>query len=205
MPRSSPHRPEKFVNPSELPWFAIRVKSRCEKMVSEQLRHKGYEEFLPLYKSRRKWSDRIKVVEMPLFSGYLFCRFDVENRSAILATPGVFLIVGQGRTPVAIDSHEVESIRLAIQSGQRIEPYSRLAVGQKVRIDEGSLSGVEGRLLRFKGANHLIISVQLLQRAVAVEVDESWVISSKEDGDSPDGSSLPESARDRSLGTRPNR
>lgn len=167
------------MNPSEYPWFAIRVKSKCEKMVAEQLRYKGYEEFLPLYRSRRKWSDRIKVMELPLFAGYLFCRFDPMNRSQILTTPGVFLIVGQGRTPIAIDAAEVESIRLAIGSGQRIEPWPHLAVGQTVRIDTGALCGVEGTVLRFKGANHLILGVQLLQRSVAVEIDESWVVSSK--------------------------
>lgn len=165
--------------PSEYPWFAVRVKSRCEKMVSELLRQKGYEEFLPLYCSRRRWSDRIKVVELPLFAGYLFCRFDPTGRAAILATPGVFLIVGQGRTPVAIESTEVEGIRLALGSGQPVRPWPHLAVGQTVRIEMGALRGVEGTLLRFKGSNHLILGIQLLQRSVAVEVDESWVISSK--------------------------
>ena len=164
--------------PSEYPWFAVRVKSQCEKMVSQLLRQKGYEEFLPLYRSRRKWSDRIKTIELPLFSGYLFCRFDPNKRAAILATPGVFLIVGQGRTPIAIESAEVDGIRLAVGSGQQVQPWPHLEIGQKVRIEMGALRGVEGTLLRFKGSSHLVLGIQLLQRSVAIEVDESWVISS---------------------------
>ncbi len=167
------------MNRSDLPWFAIRVKSRCEKMVSELLRSKGYEEFLPLYWSRRLWSDRVKVMGMPLFAGYLFCRFEPTERASILATPGVFLVVGQGRTPIEIESSEIENIRLAIGSGQRVEPCHDLEVGQTVRIEMGPLRGIEGTLLRFKGANHLILGVQILQRAVAVQLDESWVISTK--------------------------
>jgi transcription antitermination factor NusG len=148
-------------------------------MVSELLRAKGYEEFLPLYWSRRRWSDRVKVIQLPLFAGYLFCRFDLADRVSILATPGVFLIVGQGRTPLPVDPDEVESVRLAVTSGQRVEPWPRLELGQTVRIELGPLRGMEGTLVRYKGSNHLIVGVQLLQRAIAVEVDESSVVPSK--------------------------
>lgn len=163
-------------NPS---WFAIRVKSRCERVVSEALRQKGYDEFLPMYWSRRRWSDRVKVMQMPLFSGYLFCRFSVSDRVPILATPGVVLIVGQGRTPLPIDSEEINAIRTAVNSGCRVEPWPQLEVGRTVRIEEGSLRGLEGVLLRFKGTNQLILGVQLLQRAVAVEVPDKWVVPCK--------------------------
>lgn len=164
---------------TDLSWFAVRVKSRCEWAVSDALRHKGYEEFLPLYWSRRRWSDRVKTLQLPLFAGYLFCRFSLEERVRILATPGVVLVVGRGRTPLPIDSNEVEAIRRAINSGQRITPWPSLEVGRTVRIEEGSLRGLEGVLLRFKGASHLILGVQLLQRAVAVEVPENWVVPCK--------------------------
>ncbi len=167
---------------SDLSWFAIRTKSQCEKMVSDALRYKGYEEFLPLYWSRRRWSDRIKVIQLPLFAGYLFCRFDLASRNSILTTPGVSHIVGQGRVPLPVDPSEVESIRLAVNSGQNIEPWRGLEVGNKVRIENGPLRGIEGMLLRFKGTNHLILGVQLLQRSVAVEVDESWVMPSTSRG-----------------------
>jgi len=169
----------KPVNVSDLSWFAIRVKSQCEKMVSDALRYKGYEEFLPLYWSRRRWSDRIKVIQLPLFAGYLFCRFDLVHRSSILTIPGVCHVVGQGRVPLPVETGEVERIRLAVSSGQNIEPWRGLEVGNTVRIENGPLRGIEGMLLRFKGSNHLILGVQLLQRSVAVEVDESWVVQSR--------------------------
>ncbi len=160
-------------------WFAIRVKSRCEWAVSDALRQKGFEEFLPLYWSRRRWSDRVKVLQLPLFSGYLFCRFAPADRVPILSTPGVVLIVGSGKTPLPIDSKEVESIRAAVNSGQKIVPWPQLEIGRTVRIEEGSLRGLEGVLLRFKGTNQLILGVRLLQRAVAVEVPENWVVPCK--------------------------
>jgi len=115
-------------------------------------------------------------LQLPLFSGYLFCRFNPADRVPILSTPGVVLIVGSGKTPLPIDSKEVEAIRIAIKSGQKVLPWPHLEVGRSVRIEEGSLRGVEGVLLRFKGTNHLILGVQLLQRAVAVEVPEKWVV-----------------------------
>jgi transcription antitermination factor NusG len=167
---------------SDLSWFAIRVRSQCEKMVSDALRYKGYEEFLPLYWSRRLWSDRVKVIQRPLFAGYLFCRFDVADRNSILTTPGVSLIVGQGRTPLPVNPSELETIRLAVSTGQNIRPWCGFVVGNTVRIENGPLRGIEGTLLRFKGSSHLIIGVQLLQRSVAVEVDESWVVPTTPNG-----------------------
>ena len=108
---------------TELPWFAVRVKSQCEKMVSDSLRYKGYEEFLPLYWSRRNWSDRVKVLQLPLFAGYLFARFDLADRNAILTTPGVSLIVGQGRMPLSVEPTEIENIRQAMSCGQTVQPW----------------------------------------------------------------------------------
>jgi transcription antitermination factor NusG len=164
---------------TSLPWFAIRVKSQCEKMVSDALRYKGYEEFLPLYQSQRFWSDRIKVIQMPLFAGYLFCRFDLSDRNAILKTPGVCNIVGQGRTPQPVDSGELENIRVSVSSGRKIEPWQGFEIGDRLCIGKGPLRGIEGMLLRFKGSTHLILGIQLLQRSVAVEIDEAWVTPGK--------------------------
>jgi transcription termination/antitermination protein NusG len=162
-----------------LPWFAIRVKSRFERAVSNALRYKGFEEFFPTFWSRRRWSDRIKVLQLPLFPGYVFCRFDSENRSRILAIPGVVLIVGLGKTPLPVNPVEIEAIRLAVNSGQQVQPWRRLGMGRKVRIAQGPLCGVEGVLQRFKGSSHLILGIELLQRRVAVEVHESWVVPSE--------------------------
>ncbi len=157
-------------------WYALRVKSRCEKIVSEQLRQKGYEEFLPMYWSRRLWTDRVKMLEMPVFAGYLFCRFDLEKRLAILRTPGVVHIVSKGKLPAPVDAEQLESIRVALASGQPIQPWARLEVGRKVRIELGPMRGVTGTLLRYKNATQLILGIDLMQRAVAVEVEENWVV-----------------------------
>src|SRR5271168_1307244 len=95
-------------------WYAIRVRSKFERAVSASLSGKGYDEYLPLYHSRRKWSDRSKDLDLPLFPGYLFCRFDVDVRLPILVTPGVISIVGTGRIPVAISDQEIDAIRAVI-------------------------------------------------------------------------------------------
>lgn len=158
-----------------LPWFAVRVRSQCERNVSRALREREYEEFLPLYWSRRHWSDRMKMLQLPLFAGYLFCRFDPLHRAKILATPGVVHIVGTGKTPLAIEAAEIDAIRWAVDSGQRIKPWNHVHIGDRVQIEVGPLAGLRGVLLRFKGASHVVISVQLLQRGVAVEVNEDWV------------------------------
>ncbi len=163
----------------EFSWFAIQVRSRCEKAVSQALRSRGYEEFLPLYWSRRHWSDRVKVIQLPLFTGYLFCRFDPTYRLPVLTTPGVVLIVGLGRMPLAVDPGEVEAIRRAVNSGLRVEPWPYLEVGHTIRIEQGSLRGLEGVLLRFKSSHRLIVGVQLLRRSVAVEIAETWVVPAK--------------------------
>jgi transcription antitermination factor NusG len=116
------------------------------------------------------------VLQLPLFAGYLFCKFGLSGRAAILATPGVVHIVGQGRTPLPVDSRELDAIRVAVNSGQGVIPWPRLEVGRTVRIEEGSLRGLQGVIHRFKGTRHLILNVQLLQRAVAVEVPENCVV-----------------------------
>jgi transcription antitermination factor NusG len=144
-------------------------------MVSEQLQQKGYEQFLPMYMSRRLWTDRVKVLQLPLFAGYMFCRFDIEKRLAILRTPGVVNIVGKGPVPVAVDPRQVEAVRLAVTSGQSVKPWTGLQAGQKVRVELGPLRGVVGTLLRYKNEAQLILQVDLMQRAMSVEVDETWV------------------------------
>src|SRR4029077_14794699 len=113
------------------PWFALQTKSRCEHVVATQLRGKGYESFLPLYKSRRHWSDRVKELELPLFPGYLFCRFDPSQRLPILTTPGVIQIVGIGKTPIPIDDNEIAAIQIAMESRLAREPWPFLKIGQK--------------------------------------------------------------------------
>jgi transcription antitermination factor NusG len=157
------------------PWYALQVRSRYEMGVARQLRGMGYEEFLPLYECRKRWSDRVKEVQTPLFPGYLFCRFDPQNRLPILKTPGVIQVVGYSRQPIPVDEDEIKSIQMLVTSGIPNQPWPFLSVGQKVRIESGPFRGLEGALVEFKGNRRLILSVSLLQRSVAVEMDAAFV------------------------------
>lgn len=158
-----------------LPWYAIRIQSRLGSVAAATLRGKGYEEFLPLYRSRRRWSDRFKELELPLFPGYLFCRCDVTDRlMPILTTPGVIGIVGAGKTPVPVDEEEIEAIRAILRSGLAALPWPFLTIGSKVYIERGPLAGLEGIITNADKVYRLIVSVNLLQRSVAVEIDREW-------------------------------
>lgn len=161
--------------PPRLPWFALQVRSRREALVAIQLTGQGYECFLPVYKSERRWSDRVKEIEQPLFPGYLFCRFELHNRGPLLMTPGVQQIVGVGRTPMPVEETEMESIRQALASGLPSQPWLYLQIGQRVRVNHGSMNNLEGILINFKGSHRVVLSVSLLQRSVAMEIDLSWV------------------------------
>lgn len=165
-----------------LEWFALRVKPRTERMVADMLRGKGYEEFLPLHPERRRWSDRVKTVDTPLFAGYVFCRFDVEHRLPILKTPGVLHVVSIGKTPHPIDAEEIESIRVLAASGLQLEAWPYLHVGHRVRIVGGPLAGASGVLQSVKSKDRLIVSISLLQRSVAVELPETSVWPSTAEG-----------------------
>jgi len=160
--------------PGQLPWYALRIQSRLASLASTTLRGKGYQEFLPLYRSRRRWSDRTKELELPLFPGYLFCRFDVSDRLPILTTPGVIGIVGIGKTPAPVDLDEIEAVRAILRSGLAAQPWPSLAVGSKVYIERGPLAGLEGIITNTDKVYRLIVSVSLLQRSVAVEIDREW-------------------------------
>ncbi len=157
------------------PWFALQTRCRYESFVAKQLRHKGYEIFLPLYECRRRWSDRIKELELPLFPGYVFCRFNPLVRLPILMTPGVIQVVGVGKSPIPVDDADIADIQTAVRSGLPRQPWPFLQIGQRVRVERGPLCGLEGILLNIKGRDRLILSVTLLQRSVAVEVEDSWV------------------------------
>lgn len=162
-------------------WYAIEVTYRKEKAVAEALYRKGFECYLPLYESRRAWSDRIKVMSVPLFGGYLFCRLEPESRRMpILMTPGVRQFVGLSGEPEPIPDIEIESIRLALESGVPLEPCDRLETGNRVLVKCGAFEGVEGSFVRYQGKDRLILTVSLIQRSVAVEIDRAWVESVSE-------------------------
>jgi transcription antitermination factor NusG len=156
-------------------WFALRVKSNFEKTSSQILLQKGYEAFLPTYYTRNRWSDRIKTVERPLFPGYLFCRFHVGDRLPILVTPGIVGVVGFGKTLVPIPEVEIQAVEAMVRSGLPTMPWPFLRVGQRLILERGPLRGVEGILQEIKSSYRFVVSVNLLQRSVAAEVESDWV------------------------------
>ena len=157
------------------PWFGIRTKSRFEKITAAALAHKGYLTYLPLCNRRRRWSDRVVEIQSPLFAGYVFCRFDPVRRLPIIITPGVVSIIGLGKDPAPIPDEEIEAIQTVQRSGLPAEPWPYLREGERIRIVRGSLEGVEGVLVKKKNQWRIIVSLSLLQRSVAVEVDREWV------------------------------
>jgi transcription antitermination factor NusG len=162
-------------------WYALQVRSRKESYVASQIQGQGYECLLPTYKSIRRWSDRMKEVEQPLFPGYLFCRFDFQNRRPVVTTPGVLQVVGYGRTAVSVSEEEIQALQLAVGSEMPKQPWPYLEVGQRVRVNYGTLSGLEGILVNVKGNHRVVLSVTLLQRSVAMEVETSWLSVVKEE------------------------
>lgn len=157
-------------------WYALRVKPRHEKAVAEALRAKGFEEFLPLYRERRRWSDRVREIETPLFANYTFCRFSPENRLGVLRVPGVVGVVKFGNTLAEVAPEEIDAVRSAAGSGRIVRPCEFLAAGQRVRIISGPLANVEGIFQRRGGADQLVVSVTILQRSVSVELESETVI-----------------------------
>jgi len=157
------------------PWFAVRVRSKHERISAVHLGERGYEQFMPSYKIERRWSDRMKEIEQFLFPGYVFCRLNPDNRLPVLSAPGVVGLVGCGRVPTPIPDQEIERIRTMIQSGLLVMPWPFLELGQTVLIEQGPLAGVEGILEEVKGKCRLIVSINLLRRSVGAEVDRNWV------------------------------
>ena len=156
-------------------WYALRVQSRLGAVASAGLRTKGYEAFLPVYRSRRRWSDRVKQIDLPLFPGYLFCRFELHDRLLpVLTTPGVIGMVAAGETLIPIADEEIESIRTVLRSGLATKPWPFLSVGSRVYIERGPLAGLEGTITNTDKVCRLVVCVTLLQRSVAVEIDYDW-------------------------------
>jgi transcription antitermination factor NusG len=156
-------------------WYAVCTRYQHEKNAARILEYKEFEVFLPLYKARHRWKDRIKEVSVPLFPGYLFVREEFKRWLAILTTPGVSSIVSCGDQPVAIPFSEIEGVRRIVESTLRVEPHPFLKSGDWVRVKYGPIAGVEGILLRQKNVTRLVLSVEMLGKSAAVEVDATDV------------------------------
>lgn len=152
-------------------WFALYTSSRHEKRVQGLLQQRDMESYLPLYSSERQWKNRCKVaLSLPLFPNYVFVRMQKEQRIHILQIPGVIGIVGSGRDPLPLPEFEIESLRTGLHH-RKYSPHSYLTVGDRVRIKQGAMEGLNGILLRSNQSTRVVLSIDFIQRSVAVEVD----------------------------------
>ena len=158
-----------------LKWYALHVHARKEQLVASQLQNRSLECFLPTYKSLRKWSDRTKEMQQALFPGYVFCRFDYENRHPVVMTTGVTQVVGTGKVAIPIADSEIEALQVAVSSGVPAQPWPYLRTGEYVQVNYGHLAGLQGILVNFKGNHRVVLSVTLLQRSLALEVELDWL------------------------------
>jgi transcription antitermination factor NusG len=156
-------------------WYAVYTRHQHEKTVAGALARRGVDVFLPLYTERSRWADRIKILQKPLFPCYVFVHADSNNRLDIQQTPGVYYLVGGSTGPAPILADEIAAIRSALAGPLLVEPYPFLSVGDWVRVKAGPLAGVEGILVRKKNTERLILSVEILQKSVAVDLDGSLV------------------------------
>jgi transcription antitermination factor NusG len=154
-------------------WFALQVRTRTEHQVSEILRSKGYEEFLPVSSSRKKRA----TYDTPLFPGYVFCRIMPTSQGRIVTTPGVIRIVSFGGKPAVVDPEEIRSIQLVVSSGVPVFASRSLQIGDLVRIEEGPLRGAVGRLISVRARQRLAVSITMMMRTIIAEVEPEWLTS----------------------------
>ncbi len=153
------------------PWFVLYVKPRHEKHVTRLLRGKGYESFLPLYAHRT----RSRTNDLPLFPGYVFCRFNPCIKTPVLSVPGVFSVVEFAGAPAPVEESEIAALQRVVEHGLAREPFPALPSGTPITIRSGPMEGVRGVVMKCKNTLRVVISVSLLQRSVAVEVERDWL------------------------------
>ena len=157
------------------PWVALVVRPRAERKIQAGLANLELETFVPWHGVRRHWSDRVKTIEQNLFPGYVFCRSDFARRFSVLNQPGVQCVVSFDHRPAVIPDDEISSLRRAVESNLPLSPWPFLKTGQRVRVTEGALTGIEGTLVRDSTACRVVISVDALERSIAVQLDRDAV------------------------------
>ena len=160
---------------SGAPWWALYTRHQHEKTVAGKLSMNGFEVFLPLYDSVRRWKDRKMLLSVPLFPCYVFVRGGLDRKLQIVSTPGVYMILYYGERVATIPETEIEALRRVGNGSFRLEPHPFLQCGERVRVTRGALEGVQGILVRKKNMCRLVLSVEMLAQSVAVEVDSSDV------------------------------
>ena len=156
---------------TDLSWYAVYTSANHEKRVAQQLSQRSVENYLPLYVSVRRWKDRRVKLHLPLFPGYLFVRFALHDRLRVLQIPGIARLVSFDGLPAALPEAEIEALKNGLEHGLHAEPHPYLVVGRRVRIANGPLAGLKGVLRRRKSNWRVIISLDLIQRSVSVEVN----------------------------------
>jgi transcription antitermination factor NusG len=157
----------------EVRWYAAYTSANHEKRVAEQMGVREVEHFLPLCASVRRWKNQRVTLERPLFPGYVFVRMALRDRLRVQTIPGVARLVGFGQTPAALPDEELEALRTSLGSGIRAVPHPLLTVGRQVRVKCGPLAGLQGILVKRKNRARLVISVELIHRAMVVEIEET--------------------------------
>jgi transcription antitermination factor NusG len=158
------------------PWFALRVRTKSETLVSSLLERKGYESFAPTYTLDRRYASRVKRVQTALFPGYVFCRFNPRDLLPVVTTSAVNSVVSFGPNPEPIPDWEIERVQRVAEHGSSVAPWAYMREGQRVRVQSGALAGVEGYLVSFRNGHRLVIAADLLQRAVSLEIDAAQVL-----------------------------
>jgi transcription antitermination factor NusG len=157
-------------------WYALQVKAQKERSVAAILDHKGYEAYLPLYRTATAKTGRAGNEERPLFPGYVFCRADLSNRFApVITTPGVIRFVGWAARPAPIDHEEMDWLMRVVDSPHNCEPFSAPRIGERVTITSGPLRGLEGCLCAAKGENRLVIEITIVNRCIGIEIDDCTI------------------------------
>jgi transcription antitermination factor NusG len=179
----------------DIAWYAVYACTRHEKRVKQQLEERRIDCFLPLYRSVRRWKDRRKELELVLFPGYVFVQMNFSDKLRVLTLPSVVGFVTFGDRPAVIDGNEIESLRSGIVNGVCLEPHPYLTIGRRVRIKQGPLAGSTGILMRKKDRLRVVLSLEIIMRSVAVEIDScdlEWIPQSK--NSLPENSNLAASA-----------
>jgi len=158
-----------------LNWYALYTRPRHERQVLQELTNQSIEAYLPMHKVRRRWSDRYKIVEEPLFKNYLFVRSDGQHYRRALRPFGAVSFITLDGKPAVVPDEEIEAVQILVDSELPHNPYPYLKEGRKVRVKYGPLEGCEGILIRKRGLARLIVSVNLLQRSIEAEVDADWI------------------------------
>ena len=156
-------------------WFALQVVPRHEKSVDNILEYRGIDHFLPTYRVRRRWSDRVTLVEQPLFPGYVFCKSQSNLMEVIRGYFGIIGLVAFGGRPHPIPDKEIEALQQIVQGKREYRAFPYLSVGQKVQVISGPLTGISGIIMQFKNRDRLVISLDFIMKSVSVEIDQSEV------------------------------